>query len=197
MFYATPAQKADPSMYAEHYPSGLGLNQPTSEAMNASVNHDATSREMIAKQTLGAAAGAGAIVLAPKVAVAAGLGTGYDYAGDVISRAMGLSNGEPSVGKSLVVGSVAGVAAPFFLPLSTLGGSTAGKIVVGGYNSVLAGTGVCGHGNHAVRQPGPLCGYRFDWSSIESMNRCNNVRTCGGVYKSVSPSLIWYCSSSA
>ncbi|MCG1054763.1 hypothetical protein KQH49_07250, partial [Mycetohabitans sp. B5] len=63
MFYATPAQKADPSMYAGHYPSGLGLNQPTSEAMNASANHDATSREMIAKQTLGAAAGAGAIVL--------------------------------------------------------------------------------------------------------------------------------------
>jgi hypothetical protein len=67
MFYATPAQKADPSMYAGHYPSGLGLNQPTSEAMNASANHDATGREMIAKQTLGAAAGAGAIVLAPKV----------------------------------------------------------------------------------------------------------------------------------
>ncbi|WP_338859829.1 hemolysin [Mycetohabitans rhizoxinica] len=141
MFYATPAQKADPSMYAGHYPSGLGLNQLTSEAMNASANHDATGREMIAKQTLGAAAGAGAIVLAPKVAVAAGLGTGYDYAGDVISRAMGLSNSEPDVGKSLVVGSIAGVTAPFFLPLSTLGGSTAGKIVVGGYNSLLAGTG--------------------------------------------------------
>ncbi|CBW74036.1 Hemolysin [Mycetohabitans rhizoxinica HKI 454] len=141
MFYATPAQKADPSMYAGHHPSGLGLNKPTSEAINASVNHDAASREVIAKQTLGAAAGAGAIVLAPKVAMAAGLGAGYDYAGDVISRAMGLSNGEPSAGKSLVVGGVAGVTAPFFLPLSTLGGSAVGKIVVGVYNSVLAGTG--------------------------------------------------------
>jgi filamentous hemagglutinin len=141
MFYATPEQKADPSMYAGHYPSGVGLNAPSSEVINASVNRDAASRDVMAKQTLGAAAGAGTIVLAPKVAMAAGLGTGYDYAGDVISRAMGLSNDGPNAMKSLVVGGVVGVTAPFFLPLSTLGGSTAGKIVVGGYNSLLAGTG--------------------------------------------------------
>jgi filamentous hemagglutinin len=32
MFYATPAQKADPSMYVGHYPSGLGFNKLTSES---------------------------------------------------------------------------------------------------------------------------------------------------------------------
>ncbi|WP_318825777.1 hypothetical protein [Burkholderia thailandensis] len=36
------------------------------------------------------------------------------------------------------------MAAPFFLPLNALGGSIAGKIVVGGYNSALAGTGAFG-----------------------------------------------------
>jgi filamentous hemagglutinin len=61
MFYATPAQKADPSMYAGHYPSGLGLNASSPEVINASVNRDAASREVIAKQTLGAASGAAAI----------------------------------------------------------------------------------------------------------------------------------------
>ncbi|WP_412023906.1 hypothetical protein [Burkholderia cepacia] len=72
----------------------------------------------------------------PQLAMAAA----HDYAGDVISRTMGLSRDAPNVGKSLVVGAVAGATAPFFLPLSALGGSAAGKIVVGSYNSVLAGT---------------------------------------------------------
>ncbi|WP_175998878.1 hypothetical protein [Burkholderia stabilis] len=70
--------------------------------------------------------------VAPTVAAAWALGTGYDYAGDLISRLLGLSKDDPNVGKSLVVGGVAGATASFFLPLSTLGSGTAGKIIVGG-----------------------------------------------------------------
>ncbi|WP_338910941.1 hypothetical protein [Mycetohabitans rhizoxinica] len=50
----------------------MGLNKPTSEAINASVNHDAASREVIAKQTLGAAAGAAAIAVGGPVAALPG-----------------------------------------------------------------------------------------------------------------------------
>jgi filamentous hemagglutinin len=39
---------------------------------------------------------------------------------------------------------LAGTTAPFFLPLSSLGASTTGKIVIGGYNSLLAGTAAFG-----------------------------------------------------
>ncbi|CAN0624684.1 membrane protein of unknown function [Burkholderia multivorans] len=105
----------------------------------------------------GMAAGAGVglftlAAIAPTVATAWALGAGYDYAGDLISRAMGLSKDDPNVGKSLVVGGVAGATAPFFLPLSTLGSGTAGKIVVGGHNSALAGTGA--FGATAMTNPG-------------------------------------------
>jgi filamentous hemagglutinin len=72
MFYATPEQKADPSMYAGHYPSGVGLNTPSSEVINASVNRDAASRDVMAKQTLGAAAGAAAIAVGGPVAALPG-----------------------------------------------------------------------------------------------------------------------------
>jgi filamentous hemagglutinin len=72
MFYATPAQKADPSMYAGHYPSGLGLNAPSPEVINASVNRDTASREVFAKQTLGAASGAAAIAVGGPVAALPG-----------------------------------------------------------------------------------------------------------------------------
>ncbi|CBW75264.1 Hemolysin [Mycetohabitans rhizoxinica HKI 454] len=72
MFYATPEQKADPGIYVGYYPDGMGLNAPSPEAINASMNRDAASREVIAKQTLGAAAGAAAIAVGGPVAALPG-----------------------------------------------------------------------------------------------------------------------------
>ncbi|MCG1042465.1 hypothetical protein KQH60_07850 [Mycetohabitans sp. B8] len=72
MFYATPEQKADPGIYVGYYPDGMGLNAPSPEAINASMNRDVASREVIAKQTLGAAAGAAAIAVGGPVAALPG-----------------------------------------------------------------------------------------------------------------------------
>ncbi|XCA40164.1 hemagglutinin repeat-containing protein [Trinickia caryophylli] len=90
--------------------------------------------------------------VAPTAATAWALGATYDYAGDVISHAMGLSNDGPNVGKSLAVGGVTGAAAPFFLPLNTLGNATGGKVAVGVYNALWGGVGA--FGATAMTNPG-------------------------------------------
>jgi filamentous hemagglutinin len=94
---------------------------------------------------VGVAAGAGLGLIAlgtvaPIVATAWGLGTAYDFAGDAISRTMGLSPDTPSFTKSFTVGGVTAAMTPLLLPLSTLGSSVAGRVVVGGYNTAVAGT---------------------------------------------------------
>ncbi|MDW9252297.1 hemagluttinin repeat family protein [Burkholderia thailandensis] len=132
LFNATAAERANPGP----------LGGPLKPEQMAMPGHEANPQVGMA---LGAGVGLFTLgAVAPTVATAWGLGALYDYAGDVISRASGLSKDGPNVGKSLTVGGVAGVAAPFFLPLNALGGSIAGKIVVGGYNSALAGTGAFG-----------------------------------------------------
>ena len=128
LFKATAAERADVGP----------LGGPLTPEQLALPGHEAHPE-------IGMAAGAGVGLfalgtVAPTAATAWALSTAYDYAGDVISGRMGLSTDEPKIGKSLVIGGVASAASPFFLPLKTLGGSTIGKIVVGAYNSVLAGT---------------------------------------------------------
>ncbi|WP_323072104.1 hypothetical protein [Mycetohabitans endofungorum] len=73
MFYAMPEQKADPGIYVGYYPDGMELNASSPEAINASMNRDAASREVIAKQTLGAAAGAAAIAVGGPIATLPGV----------------------------------------------------------------------------------------------------------------------------
>ena len=90
-----------------------------------------------------AAAGLGLTVLgaaSPAVATAWALGTAYDFTGDTISHAIGLSKDSPDFTKSFTVGGIGAAAAPFVLPLETLGSSAVGKTVVGIYNSLWAGT---------------------------------------------------------
>ncbi|WP_223258652.1 hypothetical protein [Trinickia symbiotica] len=128
LFKATAAERANPG--------------PLKQEQLALHGHEAHPE-------IGKAVGAGVGLLAlgavaPTAATAWTVGTIYDYAGDVISRWKGWSTDGPSIGKSLVVGGIAGAASPFYLPLKTLGGSTAVKAVVGGYNSTVAGTAAFG-----------------------------------------------------
>ncbi|WJF90290.1 hemolysin [Paraburkholderia bonniea] len=83
-------------------------------------------------------------VVAPTVAAAWGLGTTYDFVGDGISHAMGLSKDGPNFGKSFAVGGVMAAMSPLLLPLNTLRTGIAGKFVVGGYNAAVGGTGAFG-----------------------------------------------------
>ncbi|WP_143756975.1 hemagglutinin repeat-containing protein, partial [Caballeronia glebae] len=61
MFYATPDQKANASMYAGYYPNGVGPNQPGKSAITNSANRDAASRDAIGKETMAAGVAAGLI----------------------------------------------------------------------------------------------------------------------------------------
>ncbi len=90
--------------------------------------------------------------VAPVTAIAWGAGTAYDYAGDAISYRLGLTEAAPNLSKSLTVGGVSGVAAPLVLPLTTLGPSMVGKVVVGAYNALLSGTAA--FGGAALTNPG-------------------------------------------
>lgn len=98
---------------------------------------------------LGMAAGAGLGLVAvgtvaPVFATAWAAGTAYDYGSDTLSYSSGLSNDEPSVGKSLGVGGITGVLSPLGLPITHFGRGAAGKIVARMSNSGLAGTAAFG-----------------------------------------------------
>ncbi len=140
LFSASAAERANPGSLG-------GALTPEQIAMPA---HEAHPQVGMALAAGGALFALGAV--APVMAKAWALGSVYHYAGDVISGASGLSEDSPNVGKSLTAGGVAGVMSPLFLPLSTLGGSVAGKVIVGSYNTALAGTGA--FGTTAVTSPG-------------------------------------------
>jgi filamentous hemagglutinin len=72
MLYATPAQKAEPSIYARYYPNGERLNQPAAGDVVNSANRDALNRAAYSKATTSAAALAGGIVIAGPIAVLPG-----------------------------------------------------------------------------------------------------------------------------
>lgn len=65
MFYATPEQKANQSMYAGYYVNGVGLNLPTAGAIANSVNSDLSNRNLMGGATIAAATGGALIVGAP------------------------------------------------------------------------------------------------------------------------------------
>jgi filamentous hemagglutinin len=143
LFKATPAEYNSPFLYGNKD----GSLTPEQRALPG---HEAHPQVGMAA---GAAAGLFTLgAVAPTVATAWALGATYDYAGDVISRAMGFSNDGPNVGKSLAVGGVVGATAPFFLPLNTLGNATGGKVAVGVYNALWGGVGA--FGATAMTNPG-------------------------------------------
>ncbi|MFC0402065.1 hypothetical protein [Paraburkholderia rhizosphaerae] len=65
MFYATPEQKANVNMYANYYPNGVGLNQPSAQQIQNSVAHEQSSRDLMAGGTVAAATAGIATVGAP------------------------------------------------------------------------------------------------------------------------------------
>lgn len=99
---------------------------------------------------------AGASLLAGSVAggiaVAWGIGAAATYAGDAISYQFNLTPDQPSYQNAATAGAVAGAMSPLLLPLNTLGGVTSGKVAVGIYNSLVAGTGA--FGATAMTNPG-------------------------------------------
>ncbi|WP_408128812.1 hemagglutinin repeat-containing protein [Paraburkholderia strydomiana] len=74
MFYATPAQKADPNMYAGYYPNGAGLNMPSASAIATSANRDQANRNLMGAGVIAGATGAALLVGGPAAASAGALG---------------------------------------------------------------------------------------------------------------------------
>ncbi|MGF6762891.1 hypothetical protein P3T24_003212 [Paraburkholderia sp. GAS33] len=135
LFTATPAEYNSPFLYGNK-------NGSLTPEQNALPGHDAHPRIGVA-----AGAGVGLVALgavAPAVATAWGLGTTYDFVGDAISHAMGLSSDTPNVTKSFTVGGITGAMTPLLLPLDVLGTGMASKVVVGGYNAAAGGAGAFG-----------------------------------------------------
>ncbi|MEM5434493.1 hemagglutinin repeat-containing protein [Paraburkholderia diazotrophica] len=137
LFTATPAEYNNPLL-------GGNKDGSLTPEQKALPGHDTHPQIGLAA---GAATGLVALgAVAPGIAAAWGIGTAYDLAGDAISHALGLSTDTPDVGKSLTVGGIGAAMTPLLLPLDTLGenAGTAGKIVVGAYNSAIGGAGAFG-----------------------------------------------------
>ncbi|WP_322056718.1 hemagglutinin repeat-containing protein [Paraburkholderia sp. J63] len=134
MFRATPAEYNNPFLYGN-------ADHSLSPEQKALPGHEAHPQVGMA---VGAAVGLTALgAVAPVTAAAWGLGTVYDYSGDAISYAFGLSGDTPNVGKSLTVGGITAATSSLLLPLGVLGekAGTGGKIFVAGYNAAVAGAG--------------------------------------------------------
>ncbi|MEX3977770.1 hypothetical protein AB4Y45_02155 [Paraburkholderia sp. EG287A] len=134
LFNATPAERANPGRLG----GPLTPEQPALPGYEAHPQVGMAVGAAVGITTLGA--------VAPIAATAWGLGALYDYSGDALSRALGLSNDDPNVGKSLMVGGITAAISALSLPLGALGkeAGIAGKVVVGGYNAAVAGVGSFG-----------------------------------------------------
>ncbi|WP_460902673.1 hemagglutinin repeat-containing protein, partial [Paraburkholderia jirisanensis] len=72
MFYATPDQKADISIYASHYPNGALPNQPLTRQVQDSATREQVNRNLMGGATISAATGAALIVGLP-IAIESGV----------------------------------------------------------------------------------------------------------------------------
>ena len=75
MFYATPDQRANPNMYAEHYPNGVGPNNPSAAEINRSSSEGQASRNVIGGATIAAPVVGALAVGAPIASAVRGAGT--------------------------------------------------------------------------------------------------------------------------
>jgi filamentous hemagglutinin len=134
MFYATPDQKAGPSMYAGHYPDGVGLNYPSAEQINSSVSKEQADRNLIGGATIAAVAGGALAVGAPVAAavgnigfatIGASTGAGMDAAGQYAQ------SGTVRPAQSSLAGATGAIAGP-------IGANTGfvGNILLSGASSV-------------------------------------------------------------
>jgi filamentous hemagglutinin len=73
-FYATPAQKAAPNMYAGYYPNGAGLNMPSASAITTSATRDQANRNLMGAGVIAGATGAALLAGAPVAASIGALG---------------------------------------------------------------------------------------------------------------------------
>nr|WP_260854124.1 hemagglutinin repeat-containing protein [Paraburkholderia sp. BCC1886] len=107
-------------------------------------NADAALANMQTAAAYGAPAAALALI-GPEALAAAALAGGFDYEGDAVSYAMGLSKDKPDFTKSYTTGMINGALYPFAIADTVIiGMGAAGKIAANGYNAVVAGTGAFG-----------------------------------------------------
>ncbi|WP_309477101.1 hemagglutinin repeat-containing protein [Trinickia acidisoli] len=129
MFYATPAQKADPNMYAGYYPNGAELNMPSAHAITTSASRDQANRNLMGAGVIAGATGAALLVGAP---VAASIGAlGYAAIGGTTGGGMDAAG---QYGQS-------GTVRPAETGFAAMTGALAGPIGanVGFMNNVLLG----------------------------------------------------------
>jgi filamentous hemagglutinin len=146
MFRATAAEYNNPFLYGN-------ADHSLSPEQQALPGHEAHPQLGVAAGgALGMIAlGTVAPVVAPVVATGWAINSLYDYGGDTLAYASGLSKDSPNTSKSLTVGFVAGLAGPAALPLDTLGNGVGAKIAVGTYNGILNGTAA--YGGNAIANP--------------------------------------------
>jgi filamentous hemagglutinin len=86
MFYATPDQKANTSMYAGYYANGVGPNQPSTQQIQTSASREQANRNLMGGGVIAAATG-GVLIAGGPAAVAAG-GAGFAAIGAVTGGGM-------------------------------------------------------------------------------------------------------------
>jgi filamentous hemagglutinin len=132
MFYATPDQKANTSMYAGYYANGVGPNQPTARQIQNSANREQVYRNVMGSGVIAAATGGVLIAGAP---VAAAVSTvGYSVIGAVTG------GGTDAAAQFAQSGTIRPEEAVFAAATGAISGSIGARV---GYfnNMVLGATG--------------------------------------------------------
>jgi filamentous hemagglutinin len=79
-------------------------------------------------------------LIGPEAVTAAAIATAFDYEGDAVSYAMGLSKDKPNFTKSYATGVISGMFYPFAIGDATISGlTTAGKLAANTYNAGVSG----------------------------------------------------------
>lgn len=155
MFYATAAQKADPTFYGKTLGDSAafyyvnGLKQPTILQTATAAAADLGERQKILERTINAAAAAGALAILPAAAaeasvaaanavryctlnpgacvVASGVAGGISAGADAAGQAY-LSNGTVRTGQTVVAGMVGAATAPLGMNTGALGNAAIGGL---------------------------------------------------------------------
>jgi len=131
MFYATPDQKANASMYAGYYPNGVGPNQPSGKQIQDSANREQASRNLIGGGTIAAAMGGAVIAGAPAAVAIGGAATaviGGTVAGGMDATAQYSQSGSIRPTQTAFAATVGAVAGPIGGGLGMVGNMFVGGL---------------------------------------------------------------------
>ena len=103
MFYATPEQKANVEIYAEHYPNRAGINIPGRQSIMDSANRDQAGRDELARRTIGAAQWAAAIAMGGPIAALRGIPI-FSTNGKLGSATLASANGTGAISAAVTAG---------------------------------------------------------------------------------------------